>query len=291
MFFFKRNKKKDEAEKPVSADVTPAAENVPQSTPEPEAKQSSEPAAKPFFSSEAKPLSTLEVEQSPTRESEQPPAPEAKQLPAAEAKQTSAPEIRQPLQPEPFKAPVAPSVEAKPAAVAEAKKPGFFSRITQGLRRTSTQFSEGLGNLLLGKKAIDDELLEELETQLLIADVGVEATSRLIDTLTAKVARKQLADSGALYEALQTELRSLLQPAEQPLQIDASKKPFVILVVGVNGVGSWEDCGLRRGRLRPAVPTLGSCGGFRSLPQIFWRDSAAWRVIFKCNKFIISRLG
>lgn len=132
----------------------------------------------------------------------------------------------------------------------ETKKPGFFTRFRQGLARTSTQFSEGLGNLLLGKKAIDDELLEEIETQLLLADVGVDATTRLIDILTAKVARKQLADSEALYLALQAELRALLQPVEQPLRIDSRYQPFVILVVGVNGVGKTTTIGKLAKRLQ-----------------------------------------
>lgn len=123
------------------------------------------------------------------------------------------------------------------------KKPGFFARIKQGLSRTSTQFSEGLGNLLLGKKAIDDELLEELETQLLVADVGVEATTEIIDNLTAKVQRKQLADSDALYASLQGELLNLLKPVEAPLNIEKTHTPFVILVVGVNGVGKTTTIG------------------------------------------------
>jgi fused signal recognition particle receptor len=72
----------------------------------------------------------------------------------------------------------------------------------------------------------------------------------LIDNLTAKVARKQLADSGALYEALQTELRTLLQPVEQPLQISSGDKPFVILVVGVNGVGKTTTIGKLAKRLQ-----------------------------------------
>lgn len=123
------------------------------------------------------------------------------------------------------------------------EKPGFFARIKQGLTRTSSQFAEGLGNLFLGRKTIDDDLFEELETQLLIADVGMEATNTIIESLTAKVARKQLADGDALYQALRGELTNLLRPVEQPLVIDQNKKPFVILVVGVNGVGKTTTIG------------------------------------------------
>lgn len=132
----------------------------------------------------------------------------------------------------------------------EDTKLGFFARIKRGLARTSSQFAEGLGNLLLGKKAIDDDLLEEIETQLLLADVGIDATTQIIDNLTAKVARKQLADSGALYQALQEELYNLLSPAEQPMTITAQSKPYVILVVGVNGVGKTTTIGKLAKRLQ-----------------------------------------
>ena len=142
----------------------------------------------------------------------------------------------------PGSAEVPPTAPVEPSPEPE-KKPGFFARIKQGLSRTSTQFSEGLGNLLLGKKAIDDELLEELETQLLVADVGVEATADIIESLTQKVQRKQLADSDALYEALQVELLDLIKSAEAPLEIPSQDQPFVILVVGVNGVGKTTTIG------------------------------------------------
>lgn len=124
-----------------------------------------------------------------------------------------------------------------------ASKPGFFARIKQGLSRTSSNFAGGLGNLILGRKTIDEELLEEIETQLLVADVGIAATTEIIDQLTQQVARKQLADTDALYQALRVQLTQLLLPVEQPLVIDTSKKPFVILVVGVNGVGKTTTIG------------------------------------------------
>ena len=152
--------------------------------------------------------------------------------------------------PEPVVAePVAPPVNEVPAVVAPApvasteSKAGFFARLKQGLSKTSASLGEGMASLFLGKKAIDDDLLDEIETRLLTADVGVEATTAIIQSLTQKVARKQLVDSGALYKALQEELASLLKPVEQPLVIPAEKKPFVILVVGVNGAGKTTTIG------------------------------------------------
>jgi fused signal recognition particle receptor len=141
---------------------------------------------------------------------------------------------------EPSDAPVKPS----PEPVQESTTLGFFARIKKGLTRTSTQFAEGIGNLLLGKKTIDDELLEEIETQLLVADVGIDATTAIIDNLTARVARKQL-------EALQDELYRMLQPVEKPMPLDNNAhKPFVILVVGVNGVGKTTTIGKLAKRLQ-----------------------------------------
>ena len=151
--------------------------------------------------------------------------------------------------PVPVEAPApAPVVEA-PVAAASAivppveSKAGFFARLKQGLSKTSASLGEGMASLFLGKKAIDDDLLDEIETRLLTADVGVEATTAIIQSLTQKVARKQLVDSGALYKALQEELAALLKPVEQPLLIPAEKKPFVILVVGVNGAGKTTTIG------------------------------------------------
>jgi len=120
---------------------------------------------------------------------------------------------------------------------------GFFGRLKAGLQRTSNNFAEGLGNLFLGKKTIDDDLLEELETQLLVADVGIEATQDIISSLTEKVSRKQLADTDALFAALKEKLNELLVGAQEPLLIDNSQGPYVILMVGVNGVGKTTTIG------------------------------------------------
>lgn len=133
---------------------------------------------------------------------------------------------------------------AEPAAPAEAVKPaGFFSRLKQGLSRTRENLAEGLSTLISGRKTIDDALLEEIEMQLLTADVGMEATDQIIASLTAKLKRKQLKDADALMESLQAELRALLEPCSAPLEINVSQKPYVILVVGVNGVGKTTTIG------------------------------------------------
>ncbi len=147
--------------------------------------------------------------------------------------------------PVPVVAAPVPVVEAPaPAPVVAAEpKTGFFARLKQGLSKTSASIGEGMASLFLGKKVIDDDLLEEIETRLLTADVGVEATSVIIKNLTQKVARKQLTDADALYKSLQDELAAMLKPVEQPLKIESRNKPFVILVVGVNGAGKTTTIG------------------------------------------------
>ncbi|MEB0227385.1 signal recognition particle-docking protein FtsY [Pseudomonas sp. 10S4] len=154
--------------------------------------------------------------------------------------------------PAPAPAPVIAPVVAAPVAIVETPaepprteetKAGFFARLKQGLSKTSASIGEGMASLFLGKKIIDDELLEDIETRLLTADVGVEATSVIIQRLTQKVARKELADADALYKSLQAELAAMLKPVEQPLKITSQNKPFVILVVGVNGAGKTTTIG------------------------------------------------
>ncbi|CRL96961.1 MULTISPECIES: signal recognition particle-docking protein FtsY [Pseudomonas] len=136
----------------------------------------------------------------------------------------------------------APAVIEPPVASTETSKTGFFARLKQGLSKTSASIGEGMASLFLGKKVIDDELLEDIETRLLTADVGVEATAVIIQSLTQKVARKQLTDADALYKSLQAELAAMLKPVEAPLVITPNK-PFVILVVGVNGAGKTTTIG------------------------------------------------
>ena len=125
----------------------------------------------------------------------------------------------------------------------EQRKARLFQRIKQGLGRTKANLAGGLADLFKLAKEIDDDLLEEIETQLLMADVGVEATTEIIKNLTARVERKQLGDADALYQALQQELAGLLSEHSGALQIDAAKQPYVILMVGVNGVGKTTTIG------------------------------------------------
>jgi len=130
--------------------------------------------------------------------------------------------------------------EAKKAE--KPKKEGFFSRLKKGLLKTRVNIGSGFSSIFSGKK-IDDELFEELETQLLTADLGVDTTMKLIDNLTDAADRKQLKDGDALYELMKQEMATMLKTAEQPLEIPADKKPFVILMVGVNGVGKTTTIG------------------------------------------------
>lgn len=131
-------------------------------------------------------------------------------------------------------------------------KEGVLARLRDSLTRTRNGLSEGLSRLVLGKKVIDAELLEEIETQLLSADVGVEATQAIIADLTARVARKELGDAEALLAALREDLRTLLEPCSKPLLIPSDVKPFIILMVGVNGAGKTTTIGKLAQRLQAA---------------------------------------
>ena len=139
---------------------------------------------------------------------------------------------------------------AEPAEQPAAEPKGFFARMRAGLSKTSANLGEGMANLFLGEKEIDDELLEEMETRLLMADVGIEATTLIMESLQQRVRRRELSNRNALYRALQNELERLLTDVAKPLQVDAGKKPYVILVVGVNGVGKTTTIGKLAKRLQ-----------------------------------------
>lgn len=136
-----------------------------------------------------------------------------------------------------------PEVTEPPIEHVETKKMSFFQRLKTGLKKTRENFGNGISRLLLGKKKIDADLLEELETLLLTADIGVDATNRIVQDLTNAVDRKELADGDALIQALKTQLLSLLQPLAQPLNNLDSQHPYVILMIGVNGAGKTTTIG------------------------------------------------
>jgi fused signal recognition particle receptor len=232
----------------------------PEPTPAPLIKEGPAPVVLPIAEPVLQPL----VEAEPEVVAEKPLTPAAEPwltLPVAEepvalVEDELAPHLTPPipaptaLTPEPVRVPVvepvgvAEPIEAAPEpARTEESKAGFFARLKQGLSKTSASIGEGMASLFLGKKIIDDELLEDIETRLLTADVGVEATSVIIQHLTQKVARKELADADALYKSLQAELAAMLKPVEQPLKITSQNQPFVILVVGVNGAGKTTTIG------------------------------------------------
>ena len=133
-------------------------------------------------------------------------------------------------------------VTDEPKETDETKKLGFFARFANSLKRTRLSIGSGLLSLFKGKK-IDDDLFEELEEQLIVADIGVETTLRIIQNLTDHADRKQLKDAEVLYDLLKKDLSDILDKVEQPLVIDETKKPYVILMVGVNGVGKTTTIG------------------------------------------------
>ncbi|SEL99776.1 signal recognition particle-docking protein FtsY [Halomonas caseinilytica] len=268
--FFKRKKKQEEQASrtpeqeverdeaaPVDDETAPSeVESAPEIEPEPTPEVEPEPApeVEPEPAPEVEPEPAPEVEPEPTPEIEPEPAPEVEPEPTPEIEPKPAPEVEPEPAPEIEPEPVPetepePASESAPVAVAPREKPrgtkkGWFARIKDGLGKTRANLTDGLAGLFLGRKQIDDDLMEELETQLLMADVGIEATTEIIDRLTDRVSRKELKDPEALYKALQEELSSLLEGVTQPLELPPKGEgPFVILVVGVNGVGKTTTIG------------------------------------------------
>ena len=155
------------------------------------------------------------------------------------------------VEPEPVVEPESvPEVEEEPlepvvpAAAQEQERPtkeGFFARLKRSLLKTKQNLGSGFMGLFRGKK-IDDDLFDELEEQLLIADVGVDTTRKIITSLTQHASRKQLKDAEALYGKLKEEMSEILAKVDQPLDV-SGKTPYVILMVGVNGVGKTTTIG------------------------------------------------
>ncbi|MBP59013.1 MULTISPECIES: signal recognition particle-docking protein FtsY [Idiomarina] len=241
LFKKKRNEKAPEAEEKKEDAVVEEQEQ-----PEPESE--SEPESKPHDEREPEITETREELPSAAEDCAQVTAESHASKYAPEAKEAAQPEsVTEPepaVEPEP-ESKTKPEAKPEPTEVApkeKGEKKGFWARLTQGLRRTSGSIGSGLISVFRGKK-IDDDLFEELETQLLMADLGVATTTKIIDNLTKQADRKQLKDAEALYELLQEQLAEILKPVDKRLEIPESGSPFVILMTGVNGVGKTTTIG------------------------------------------------
>ena len=136
-------------------------------------------------------------------------------------------------------------------AVENEEKPGgFFSRLKQGLSRTRHGLTDGLANVVLGAKTIDDDLMEQIEDLLITADLGMDATTRISQNILQKISRNELKDPQALFAALHDEMQDILTASEQPLVIPEQDTPFVILVIGINGAGKTTTIGKMAKRLQ-----------------------------------------
>ena len=129
------------------------------------------------------------------------------------------------------------------ASAEQTENTGLFRRLRDGLSRTRHGLTDGLTELVRGSKRIDDNLLEEVETRLLVADIGMEAARDIIDNLTEQIALGQLKDADALMASLQSRMQAILAPGSQPLVIPDDTRPFVILMVGINGAGKTTTIG------------------------------------------------
>ncbi len=199
-----------------------------------------------------------ETETQPDTELEAKPKTEVE--PKPEAKTEAKPEIEAETKPE---AEVDDKTETSPKPKIEQNtrtkietNQGFFKRLRQGLQKTRSNLGDGLANLVMGKKQIDKDLLQDIEDQLLLADIGVEACQQIINDLTKRVSRKEINNPESLIMALQTELTSILDGFDIPLVVDTAIKPYVILVVGVNGVGKTTTIGKLAKRLQQQGKTV-----------------------------------
>lgn len=127
---------------------------------------------------------------------------------------------------------------------------GLFSRLKKGLSRTRHGLTDGLANVVLGAKSIDDDLMEQIEDLLITADLGMEATTRISQNLLQKVSRNELKDPEALFAALHDEMLTILKASEHPLVIPEQDSPFVILMIGINGAGKTTTIGKLAKRLQ-----------------------------------------
>ncbi|MEJ1366424.1 MAG: signal recognition particle-docking protein FtsY [Candidatus Sedimenticola sp. (ex Thyasira tokunagai)] len=174
---------------------------------------------------------------------------ETGQLTELEAPATDALDVTTPTEPGTPSAESGELVET-PAEKDGEKKKGLFGRLKERLSRTRSNLTDGLANLVLGHKKIDDDLLEELETLLLMADVGVDTTSRIIDNLSQQVKRNELSDPETLTRVLKEQLLETLSGCDTPVAQPTEGRPQVILMVGINGAGKTTTIGKLAKRLQ-----------------------------------------
>jgi len=141
------------------------------------------------------------------------------------------------------------TLSSKTTATGDSGPQGLLARLSNRLAATRQSLTREFAELLLGERALDDDLLEELETLLLTADVGVETTQALIADITGRIARKELSDGPAVYAQLRQSMLEIVRPCNRPLLVPADRRPFVIMVVGVNGVGKTTTIGKLAQRL------------------------------------------
>jgi fused signal recognition particle receptor len=232
---------------PSMPDVAALPETRPPTTAvAPRPAEAPRPGPVPKFPEPPEPAATPPAEPVPM------PGPMAPPVPAAPAPVEWPSAERAPaLPPSPDGTPPVPILEALEAPVTTPAPPiGWLGRIRAGLSKTRAGLADGLGSLFLGGKRLDDDLLEDLETRLLMADVGLDATRRILDGLTERLGRKDLVTPEVVRTALAEDMTALLAPCEQPLQIAANARPFVILVVGINGAGKTTTIGKLAHRLK-----------------------------------------
>ncbi|MHC5225821.1 signal recognition particle-docking protein FtsY [Ignatzschineria sp. LJL83] len=138
---------------------------------------------------------------------------------------------------------VEPAIQQEVTQEKPKKKSGFFAKLSSKLSKTRSNLTDGIADLFLGKKEINEEILEELETRLLMADVGITVTDQMLSNIRDSVSRKSLSNVDDLFAALKTQMKDILEPVSEPLVIDTNHKPYVILMIGVNGVGKTTTIG------------------------------------------------
>ena len=143
--------------------------------------------------------------------------------------------------------------ESNPEAPA---RRGLLGRLGDALRKTRSAIAGGIAQIIGSRATIDDALLEDIEDILLTADVGVEATRRIIGSMESRVSRSEVGDATALLAALEQDMLEILEPVERPLAIPISDGPYVMLVIGVNGAGKTTTIGKLAARLRAEGRTV-----------------------------------